>query len=193
MLRRAPLLVILACTLVAAVLAAGHQGPPGLATAVATSAPTISGPPAATAATPTPVVVPIPPGYRIRIPRLGIDLPIAEGVVRRDITEQRTPEGYAFHLPGTSIPGEPGNTYLYSHARIGMFLSLWNARIGDEVMVTTPDGSTLAYVVTEVDPRVPATDVAVAEPTPDERLTLQTSTGPDPGDPRFVVVAHPRP
>lgn len=136
---------------------------------------------------------PIPEGYRVRIPRLRIDLPIAEGIIQRDVDQQQTPEWYAFHLPGSAIPGERGNAYVYAHARPGMFLALWEARVGDEVIVTAPDGRTLAYAVSEVRPRVPPTDVSVAQPTPDERLTLQTSTGPNPGDPRFVVIALPRP
>ena len=131
-------------------------------------------------------------GYRIYIARLGIDLPIAEGNIKRDTIDQRTPEGYAFHLPGTSLPGHAGNTYLYAHARVGMFLSLWNARVGDEVVVTAPGGVTLVYVVREVRPRVAPADVSVAGDTADERLTLQTSTGPNPQDPRFVVIAFPR-
>jgi LPXTG-site transpeptidase (sortase) family protein len=146
----------------------------------------------AAAATAAPTIAAIPPGYRVRVPRLGIDLPIAEGVIERDIDQQLTPEGYAFHLPGTGIPGEGTNTYLYAHARIGMFLSLWNAQVGDDVTITAPDGSVRRYVVSEVRPRVPPTDVSVAQPTPDERLTLQTSTGPNPTDPRFVVIALPR-
>lgn len=169
-----------------------------------------AGPPAATPAPPavlgtsrppSPGVVitatpgaprPIPEGHRIRVPRLRIDLPIAEGIIQRDIEQQQTPEGYAFHLPGTAIPGEVGNTYIYSHARAGMFLSLWDARVGDDVTITTPDGRTLTYAISEVRSRVAPTDVSVAEPTPDERITLQTSTGPHPSDPRFVVIALPR-
>jgi LPXTG-site transpeptidase (sortase) family protein len=137
----------------------------------------------------TGTVPPIPDGYRIKIPRLSIDLPIAEGEITRDIDQQRTPEGFAFHLPGTAIPGERGNAYIYSHARVGMFLSLWGAQIGDDVLVSTPDGGRLTYVVTDVRPKVASNDVSVAQPTTDERLTLQTSTGPSPGDPRFVVIA----
>lgn len=143
--------------------------------------------------TPSPAAIrPIPDGFRVKIARLRIDLPIAEGIIQRDVEQQRTPEGYAFHLPGTSVPGEPGNTYVYSHARAGMFLSLWEAKVGDEVVITTPDGRTLRYVVTEVLPQVAPNDISVAQPTADERLTLQTSTGPVPEDPRFVVIAHPR-
>lgn len=72
-----------------------------------------------------------------------------------------------------------------------MFLSLWNAREGDEVWITTPDGRDLRYVVSEVHRRVDPSDVSWAARTPGERLRLQTSTGPEPRDPRFVVVALP--
>ncbi len=134
---------------------------------------------------------PIPPGYRVQIPRLVIDLPLAEGVIDRDTVRQETPEGWAFHLPGTALPGDAGNTYVYAHARPGMFLSLWNAREGDEVRIITPDGRVLRYRVSEVHPRVDPVDVAWAARTATERLTLQTSTGPNLGDPRFVVIALP--
>ncbi|MGH2450589.1 MAG: sortase [Candidatus Limnocylindria bacterium] len=132
----------------------------------------------------------IPDGYRIQIFRLGIDLPIQAGEVERDVIRGETPEDAAFHLPGSAIPGERGNAYIYAHARLGMFLALWGARVGDEVFVSTPAGTSLRYVVTEIHPRVPPSDVSWVEPTDDERLTLQTSTGAYPDDPRFVVVAE---
>jgi len=153
---------------------------------VPTSVPT-SIPSASVARAPSP----IPPGYRLQMPRLGIDLPLAEGDIARDIDLQRTPEGFAFHLPGTATPGAGSNTYLYAHARVGMFLALWNAQVGDEVVVSTPDLRALRYVVSEVHARVAPDDVSWVQPTASERLTLQTSTGPDPADPRFVVIAVP--
>ena len=153
----------------------------------ATPAPTLS------AASPSavPTIGPIPEGYRIEMPRLGIDLPIAEGDVERDVVVQKTPENFAFHFPGTAIPGTFGNSYIYAHARQGMFLSLWNARIGDQVSITTPAGIEIKFVVTEVHPRVPPADTSWLQPSGDERLTLQTSTGPNREDPRFVVIAAP--
>src|SRR6267378_969915 len=108
--------------------------------------PTVSASP-----TPTPT---IPPGYRIEITRLGIDLPIAEGDVDRDTVRQETPENFAFHLPGTAIPGGGSNSYFYAHARRGMFLTLWDAREGDQVTIITPETRELRYVVSEVHPRV---------------------------------------
>ena len=154
------------------------------ARASATFAPTVS-------ATPAPTIGPIPDGYRIQMPRLGIDLAIAEGDLYRDTVEQQTPENFAFHFPGTAIPGAIGNSYIYAHARRGMFLTLWNARIGDEVKITTPAGGELTFVVTDVYRSVPPADTSWLQPSDVERLTLQTSTGPNREDPRFVVIAAP--
>lgn len=157
----------------------------------ATSRPPTTTVPSASASS-TPTERAIPDGYRVQIPRLRIDLPIKEGDIARDIDDQQTPEHAAFHLPGTRIPGEGSNSYIYAHARADMFLALWDAREGDEVIIVAPDGAQLRYAVSEVHPRIPPTETKWVLPTPTERITLQTSTGPNPQDPRFVVVALPR-
>jgi len=183
----------------ALLLASTGQAPVAPATspaAFAASSPSASASAQATSSSASAVpsatpLAPIPPGYRIQIPRLSIDLAILEGDIERDTVALQTPENYAFHLPGTAIPGTGANSYLYAHARRGMFLSLWNAQVGDVVWISTPNGVALRYIVTEVHPRVPPTDVLLATPSAPDRLTLQTSTGPNPGDPRFVVVAFP--
>jgi len=164
--------------------------PPAVAAATTSPSPSQTGSASASVPTATPTPA-IPDGYRIKIARLGIDLPIVEGDLERDAVRQETPENVALHLPGTAIPGDGSNTYIYAHARRGMFLNLWSAREGDEVVVLTPSGRELRYVVSEVHPRVDPTDISWVARTAGERLTLQTSTGPNPGDPRFVVVALP--
>ena len=151
-----------------------------------------SRPPTTEFPTATPGPRAIPDGYRVQIPRLRIDLPIKEGDLARDIDNQQTPEHAAFHLPRTAIPGDGSNTYVYAHARTGMFLSLWEAKEGDDVIIVAPDGKQLLYVVREVHPRIPYNETKWVLPSATERLTLQTSTGPDPQDPRFVVVALPK-
>jgi hypothetical protein len=169
-------------------------GPAALASPAASAGTTAPAAAASAAATGVAAATPLPPipfGYRVQIPRLAIDLAILEGDIERDTVALQTPENYAFHLPGTAIPGAGANSYLYAHARRGMFLSLWNAKVGDIVWISTPDGRALRYVVSEVYPRVPPDDVSLAAASPPDRLTLQTSTGPNPGDPRFVVVALP--
>jgi LPXTG-site transpeptidase (sortase) family protein len=161
------------------------------ASASAPRAPTSSADASTLSPTPVPTIGPIPDGYRIRMPRLGIDLPIAEGDLYRDTVVQQTPENFAFHFPGTAIPGTVGNSYIYAHARRGMFLSLWNASVGDQVTITTPAGVELKFKVTDIPGKVPPQDTSWLQPSPEERLTLQTSTGPNPQDPRFVVIASP--
>lgn len=128
-------------------------------------------------------------GMRVRVPRLGIDLPLLHGDTGRDVVLRSTPSGAAFLLPSTDPPGSGGNSYIYAHARPGMFLSLWEVRLGDVVEVTESSGQVRRYAVTEIHAHVVPTDVRYTQPTDDERITLQTSTGPRDTDPRFIVVA----
>jgi len=130
-------------------------------------------------------------GTRILVPRLHIDLPLRPGDSERDIGAQSTPTAAAFLLPGSAVPGTSGNSYIYAHARPGMFLSLWSVAIGDSIEIVGPTGVVLTYTVSEIEPRVAVSDLTYLIPTEDERLTLQTSTGPTVNDPRFVVVARP--
>jgi sortase (surface protein transpeptidase) len=135
-------------------------------------------------------------GSRVAVPRLGIDLPLELGEIARDVPREgyagATPENVAFVFPSSRLPGEGGNTYIYAHARAGMFLALWGAKLGDEVIIYRPDdGVRRSYRVALIAPRVNPTDARWLDPNGEERLTLQTSTGPNPGDPRFIVVAYP--
>ena len=193
--RWAPGLTVIAlCLGVILILGVRPGAPAASPTPPAVAAVTTSPSPTAFSPTPSPTATPrptIPPGYRIKSQRLAIDLPIAEGDIERDTMLQQTPDNFAFHFPGTAVPGGRGNSYIYAHARRGMFLTLWSAREGDEVVIATPDGRELRYLVSEVHPRVEPSDVSWAAPTATERLTLQTSTGPNPADPRFVVIALP--
>jgi LPXTG-site transpeptidase (sortase) family protein len=124
---------------------------------------------------------------RIKIDRLGIDLAIIEG----DGID--APIGKAAHYPGTAWPDGGSNIYIYGHARVGMFRTLWQARTGDTIELVLVDGTSRTYVVTQVLPEVSWDALQHLEPTPAEQLTLQTSTGVDPTDPRFIVIAVPAP
>lgn len=125
------------------------------------------------------------PATQIRIPSLSIDLPIVEG----DGVD--VPMNQAAHYPGSAWPGGGTNIYLYAHAREGMFLNLWSARVGDQVYLDLANGTTREYVVDKVDPDVPWDDVALLDPTGTEQLTLQTCVTASATGPRFVVFAHP--
>lgn len=154
-----------------------------------TSAPVWSASPAPTAAAPTGRDI---AGARVVIGRLDIDLPLEWGDITRDVPRTgyagATPERVALVFPGSALPDAGGNTYIYAHARTGMFLSLWGVKPGDIVVLRWPD-SELRYAVQQVVPRVPVTDTSWLDPAGPERLTLQTSTGPNAADPRFVAVA----
>ncbi|MHB8958906.1 MAG: sortase [Candidatus Limnocylindrales bacterium] len=203
--RAAVLVVALAVLVVAAVIAFGGQPSPGVVPTGSPSAPAGS---AATAATLpplptssavlpptsslTPIATPIPSpvgivANRIRIPRLGIDLRIVEG------DGLDAPMNKAAHYPGTGWPGGGTNIYIYAHAQTGMFLSLWQAKVGDQVVLDLVDGTTRTYVVTQVLPKVPYDALQYVAATPTEQLTLQTSTSYTPTAPRFVVIAVPAP
>jgi LPXTG-site transpeptidase (sortase) family protein len=121
---------------------------------------------------------------RIQIQGLGIDLRIVDG----DGID--APIGKAAHYPGSGWPDGGTNIYIYAHARTGMFLSLWDAKVGDEVVLTLVDGTQRPYVVDEVLPKVPWDALQYLAPTPTEQLTLQTSTSNYGTAPRFVVIAH---
>ena len=69
----------------------------------------------------------------IEIPRLGISAVVAEGV---DTLTLRRAVG---HIPGTGLPGEPGNIVLAGH-RDTFFRPLRNIERNDIVKLVTPLG-----------------------------------------------------
>jgi len=102
---------------------------------------------------------------RIEVPRLKLSAMVREGV------DTRTLRGSAGHVPGSALPGEPGNAAFAAH-RDTFFRSLEGVRKGDRIAVTTPAGE-FRYVVSGtrvVDP----SDVAVLRSSNDARLTLVT-------------------
>lgn len=123
---------------------------------------------------------------RVVVASVQIDLRLSEGTLIEDV-----PEGAAFVLEGTVWPCDQGTSYVYSHARRGMFLSLWDVRLGDRVSLNSPgSGVVCEYEVTEIH-RVEATDVSWFTYAPAARtLVLQTSLGPNPSYGEFVVVAE---
>jgi sortase A len=129
---------------------------------------------------------------RIEIPRLRLSTVAREGV------DTRTLRASAGHVPGTALPGQPGNAAFAAH-RDTFFRPLAGIRAGDEIQVTTPGGA-FRYEVTStriVDPD----EVSVLDATPDATLTLVTCypfdyVGSAPQ--RFIVrarmaVSRPRP
>jgi hypothetical protein len=137
---------------------------------------------------------------RIVIPSLNIDLPI----VAADLVVPGNRNFYplcdvAQYLMEYSQPGEPGTTYLYAHARTGMFLPLLeqsqrnNGRsmLGALVEVYTSDNRLHLYEIYIV--KRHATDLSLAYELPPEghHLIMQTSEGPRGTVPKLQVAARP--
>jgi sortase A len=102
---------------------------------------------------------------RIEIPRLGVNAVVRAG------SDARTLRLAVGHIPGTALPGEPGNIGLAAH-RDTFFRRLRDIKAGDDVRVVTPEG-TFRYRVqgTKV---VEPSDVWVLDPTEQPALTLIT-------------------
>jgi sortase A len=102
---------------------------------------------------------------RIELPRLEISAVVREG------DDDRTLRTAVGHIPGTAMPGDPGNAGLAGH-RDTFFRNLRRVRVGDRIVVTTP-ASIFHYTVTATRIVTP-TDVSVLDPTTQQTLTLVT-------------------
>ncbi|WP_323183486.1 class E sortase [Streptomyces sp. NBC_00091] len=119
-----------------------------------------------------PSVKPAPPGKApardeayavLRVPRLGLAVPVAQGVDKRAVLDK----GYAGHYPGTAQPGARGNFALAGHRNTHgePFRYLNRLREGDELLVDVR-GRRYVYVVGKVLPETTAGDVGVIAPVP---------------------------
>ena len=125
---------------------------------------------------------------RVKLNAYGIDLAV--------IASSGYPKcGVAMYLRELSQPREPGVTYLYAHARSGMFLKLLQqskinngaGMIGKLVRVYTTDSKMVTYQIDRVRRHVSSIQNAVGITA--ERLWLQTSEGPNFTYPKLVVEA----
>ncbi|MFF5705468.1 class E sortase [Streptomyces sp. NPDC012794] len=99
----------------------------------------------------------------LRIPRLGLAVPVAEGVGKRAVLDK----GYAGHYPGTAQPGAQGNFALAGHRNTHgePFRYVNRLRDGDELFVDVR-GRRYVYVVGKVLGETTAGDVGVIAPVP---------------------------
>lgn len=126
-----------------------------------------------------------PDGLRIRVPALGIDLKIVEG------DGWEPPLNLAAHYPGMKWPGQGGRSFIYAHARPGMFGPLFQAGVGQKVEVAEPNGSVLHYTIRQYYPAWPVTNTSILQPADHEELILYTCTSWTYNDPKIVAIAEP--
>jgi len=165
--------------------------PPATAspTAAPTPTPLITLPPLGSAAAPsaTPTADPDRVATRVRIAALDIDMPVVKG-----------PAGYpycdvAMYLKDLRQPGQGGATYLYGHARTGMFLPLLETsekkQLGMVVEVWTSDDFRFLYEIVDVRRNQTSLDDPLSAAS--EELWLQTSEGPKGTKGKTQVIALP--
>jgi hypothetical protein len=141
--------------------------------------------------TPLPTVPADRVATRVVVAALGIDLP----VVRQPDPAYPACDVAMYH-EALGQPGQGRATYLYAHARTGMFLPILDASkvdngaamLGMIVEVYTSDDQLFLYEVTEVRRHQLDLDDAVAATT--EEMWLQTSEGPKGTRPKTQVVAR---
>jgi sortase A len=94
----------------------------------------------------------------MRIPKVGVVAPIAEGVGKRVVLDK----GYVGHYPGTAQPGRAGNFAVAGHRNTHgePFRYINRLREGDEVVVETRE-AVYTYVVSGGVAQTSARDVAV--------------------------------
>lgn len=166
---------------------------PTIVTAPPTITPTFTATPSGE---PTPTPVPTPPADRVAtrvvIKDLAIDLP----VIDQPASASYPLCNVAMYLKELHQPGFGGATYLYAHARAGMFLPILNASkvangarmIGMTVEVYTSDDQLFVYTITEVRRHQLDLDAAIAATT--DQIWLQTSEGPKGTRPKTQVVGE---
>jgi len=148
---------------------------------------------AAPAPAPAPAAAPAvdtPPaptqGYRLEVPRLGLDYAVLEGI---DNEQLALGPG---HYPGTAAPGQEGNAAIAGHRTVrgkpSYFYNLHRLEPGDAIRVSYP-GRALRYTVEQVYLTAP-TDLAVLAPTDAPTLTLTTCDPPGSDERRLIVRAR---
>jgi hypothetical protein len=136
---------------------------------------------------------------RIRVPDLGIDLPVVSSELKvagntRDYPLCDVAQYWTIY----DLPGAPGTTWVYAHAQPGMFLPLFLTAdatggaglIGKIVTLQLRDGRFLRYRVFEVKQSAYNRRIALRNRPGEHRLVLQTSEGPPGTIPKLQVAAR---
>ncbi|WP_329276381.1 class E sortase [Streptomyces sp. NBC_01451] len=108
----------------------------------------------------------------LSIPRLGLRVPVAEGVSKSGVLNK----GYVGHYPGTQQPGQAGNFALAGHRNTHgePFRYINRLRRGDTVRVETAD-AVYSYTVDRTLPQTSARDDGVIRAVP--RSTVRPAYG----------------
>ncbi|MCX5406996.1 class E sortase [Streptomyces sp. NBC_00335] len=104
----------------------------------------------------------------LRIPRLGVAVPVAQGVDKRSVLDK----GYAGHYTGTAQPGAEGNFAVAGHRNTHgePFRYINRLRPGDELIVDVR-GKRYVYLVGQTLAQTTERDTGVIAPVPRSAVT----------------------
>jgi sortase A len=118
---------------------------------------------------------------RIEIARIGIDMPMYEGITLGTL------DAGPGHWPGSAMPGQIGNVVVAGHrvSHSRPFRDIDQLQAGDEVVLTTADGR-FVYLVDSTEVVEPEA-IRVVEQTPASTATLFACHPPGSTEYRYVV------
>jgi len=141
---------------------------------------------------------------RVQVPALGIDLAVVSSKPNEtfplcNAAEYFIDTSVTPPKPLLATPGAAQATYIYAHARVGMFLPLLSHSminngkdmIGMYAVVYTDDNQRHIYEINEVIRGVSASADIYAFAATTDQLWLQTSEGPNKSSTKLQVVATP--
>lgn len=134
------------------------------------------------------------------IPSLGIQAPIVYVNEKSDRVFSQALEKGVVHYPGTALPGEAGNCYIFGHSsdypwKAGDYKTvlalLPKVTVGSQVVVSGPQGQVFRYRVTKTLVAGPnQTEFLDQNGGRSKTLTLQTSYPVGTALKRFIVIAE---
>lgn len=114
---------------------------------------------------------------RIRVPSVGIDVEVVDGIYDESSSTWTLAEKQAHYAVMTSPANDKaGNTFIYGHNNKHVFGKLLKSSIGAEAIIETDNGKLFTYKLTsfqDVKPR----DVAALQNQDHPVLTVQTCSG----------------
>lgn len=142
----------------------------------------------------------IPPPNSLTIENLNIQAPIVFAETTDEKEFQKLLSFGVVHYPGSVLPGELGNCFLFGHSsdffwRSGkyktVFALLPRIKIGERILVTDSAGKEYVYRVTEsFSAGADRTDLLLSQDMEKKILTLQTSWPLGTALKRWIVVAE---
>ena len=134
------------------------------------------------------------------ISSLGIKAPVKYVEESKESVFQEALRDGVVHFPGTAMPGQPGNAYIFGHSSDYLwskgnyktvFALLPRINKGAEIQITDHNGDLYTYIVTDTFVVAP-NDLSVLDQKNNEKklLTLQTSYPVGTALKRYIVVAE---